>query len=257
LCGAVLDAAPASEHTGRAKFQIAVTVCERCGQGWQDGAGAKVAISPAAVERATCDAQHIGSIDGAAPERAHQDVPPSIARLVWRRDGGRCRVPGCRSARGLELHHLVHRADGGSHDASNLVLACSSCHQAHHAGALTITGTADHISVRRSAESRSNAIAGAHVDAPAHANASGIVGVHVDDSAQAHALGMAGAHVDGPTQLDVAVLRTQAKDALTKLGWKPVIAQAAVATALAALGVETTIERLIFEALRQCRQRMA
>jgi hypothetical protein len=34
LCSAVLDAAPATEPTGRAKFQIAVTVCERCDQGW-------------------------------------------------------------------------------------------------------------------------------------------------------------------------------------------------------------------------------
>jgi len=85
-----------------------------------------------------CDAQHIGSLDGNAPDRAHQDIPPSIARLVWRRDAGRCRVPGCRSARGLEIHHLVHRADGGSHEASNLCLLCSACHLAHHRGALTI-----------------------------------------------------------------------------------------------------------------------
>ena len=39
LCSAVLDNAPATEPTGRAKFQIAVTVCERCRQGWQEGAG--------------------------------------------------------------------------------------------------------------------------------------------------------------------------------------------------------------------------
>ena len=82
LCSAVLDDAPATEPTGRAKFQIAVTVCERCRQGSQEGAGAKIPIGPAAVERAMCDAQHIGSIDGEAPERAHQDVSPSVARLV-------------------------------------------------------------------------------------------------------------------------------------------------------------------------------
>src|ERR1051325_11402634 len=42
LCGAVLDGASATEPTGRAKFQIAVTVCERCRQGWQEGAGVQV-----------------------------------------------------------------------------------------------------------------------------------------------------------------------------------------------------------------------
>ncbi|HEU4734331.1 MAG TPA: HNH endonuclease signature motif containing protein [Kofleriaceae bacterium] len=149
LCHGVLDGAPATEPTGRARFQIAMTVCRRCRQGWQEGAGAQIAVGPAAVDRALCDAQHIGSIDGAAPERAYQDIAPSVVRFVWRRDGGRCRIDGCRSARGLELHHIVHRADGGSHDASNLVLACSSCHQAHHAGLLAISGTADRLEVRR------------------------------------------------------------------------------------------------------------
>jgi hypothetical protein len=151
LTGALLDGNAATEPTGRARFQIAMTLCERCRQGWQDGAGAKVAIDGASVERALCDAQHIGSIDGEAPERAHQDIPPSVARLVWRRDGGRCRVPGCRSSRNLEIHHLIHRADGGSHDAINLLLTCGSCHMAHHRGALTISGTADRVEVERHA----------------------------------------------------------------------------------------------------------
>jgi hypothetical protein len=149
LCSAALDGATSTETTGRAKYQIAVTVCQRCRQGWQEGAGVQVAIEPAATERAMCDAQHIGSIDGAVPERAHQDIPPSTARLVWRRDGGRCRVPGCRSARALEIHHIVHRAGGGSHDASNLCLLCSACHLAHHRGALMISGTAEQLEVRR------------------------------------------------------------------------------------------------------------
>lgn len=96
-----------------------------------------------------CDAQHIGSIDGDAPERASQDIPPSVVRFVWRRDGGRCRVPGCRSTRALEIHHVVHRADGGSHDPTNLVLTCSACHRAHHRGRLTISGPADRPEVHR------------------------------------------------------------------------------------------------------------
>jgi hypothetical protein len=156
LCGAVLDGAPRAEPTGRAKFQIAVTVCQRCRQGWQEGAGAQVAIGGAAVDRALCDAQHIGSIDGDGPERAHQNIPPSVARFVWRRDGGRCRVDGCRSSRGLELHHLIHRADGGGHDASNIVLICSSCHGAHHRGALAISGTSDELRVRRPGQTATN-----------------------------------------------------------------------------------------------------
>jgi Holliday junction resolvasome RuvABC DNA-binding subunit len=62
----------------------------------------------------------------------------------------------------------------------------------------------------------------------------------------------AGAHVNAVSKLDAAVLRAQTKDALVGLGWKPAIAHAAVATASAAAGPEVTLERLIFEALRQC-----
>ena len=113
LCDAVLDRAsdPASEPTGRAKFQIAVTVCARCDRASQEAAGAAIPIDAAALDRAGCDAQHIGSIGGDAPERARQEIPPSVVRLVWRRDGGRCQTPGCRSSVGLELHHVIHRAD--------------------------------------------------------------------------------------------------------------------------------------------------
>ncbi len=147
--GAALAAAVLDGGGERAPTQVAVTVCEKCKSGWQHGGGATVAISTAAVERAECDAVRVGSIDADEPGRAVRDIPPATARLVRHRDRGRCRVPGCRSARGLELHHLVRRADGGSHDPSNLVLLCSSCHIAHHDGRLTITGTADALEVRR------------------------------------------------------------------------------------------------------------
>jgi hypothetical protein len=283
MCNTVLGGASQAEPTGRAKFQIAMTVCERCQQGWQEGAGAQIAVAPAAVDRALCDAQQIGSIDGTEPERAYQDIPPSVARLVWRRDDGRCRVPGCRSSRGLELHHLIHRADGGSHDASNIVLACGACHQAHHDGRLTISGTADRIEVRRP---------GAHVGATNAATPVARVGDHMDETnaatpaahfnahvgatnaaapavrPDAHVdaalaarpdahVGVTpatrpGAHVEAASKLDGAIVRTQAKAALTGLGWKPTIAHAAVAAAAAALGTELPLERLIVEALRRC-----
>ena len=242
LCDAVLDGASTTEPSGRAKFQIAMTVCERCRQGWQDGAGAKIAIDAASVKRAMCDAQHIGSLDGHAPERAHQDIPPSMVRFVWRRDGGRCRVPGCRSARGLEIHHLVHRADGGSHDSSNLILTCSSCHLAHHRGALAITGTADQLVVHRRAEPSALAHAGAHVRSSSVTRRA----AHVDAPADP------GADPSAPSKLDAASLCTQSKQALVGLGWRPAIADAATSAALEALGPDAPLERVIFEALRRC-----
>jgi hypothetical protein len=249
LSGAVLEGSSAAESTGRAKFQIAVTLCERCGQGWQDGAGAKLAIDRASVERALCDAQHIGSIGADIPERAHQDIPPSVARLVWRRDSGRCRVPGCRSSRNLELHHLIHRCDGGSHDAINIILACGSCHMAHHRGVLTISGTADHVAVERHAESSSvrarsqSRKVGAHVDAPTERKPTER---KPTDRTTADCRG------GGTGNLDAAILHAQTKDALASLGWTPSIATAAVAAAAEHCGAGASIEQLIREALRRC-----
>ena len=189
-------------------------------------------------------------------------------------------MPGCRSARGLEIHHLVHRADGGSHEASNLCLLCSACHLAHHRGALTITGTSDQLEVRRPAQALQvgGPMSGASSMTP-------IIAVstdkHVDtcdatrkgaDSLPADANHPAmsaetGAHVGAPgvrssasadtgvktvSRLDAAILCTQARVALTGLGWKPAIAHAAVDAAVAAKGAEMTLERLIFESLRRC-----
>jgi hypothetical protein len=232
---------------------------------------------------------------------------------------------------------LVHRADGGTHDAMNLALVCSRCHQSHHAGVLTITGTAAQLEVHRPGQAASasavhdlpssadsiaasgSAVAsgggqmdamtstmakvGAHVcavnegpsavetgargaaavtvaDAGVGADA-GTNDVHVEailisrmnvdaadpaattgpiastnryrSAADATSLVVgASVHVGGTSKLDAAILRTQAKAALTGLGWKPAIAHAAVTAAAAAQGADVTLERLIFESLRRC-----
>ncbi len=147
LCTSALERGSQTEPTGRARFQIALVVCGRCDQGWQEAAGVQVAVDAATVDRARCDAQHVGSLDADRPERAYQDIPPAVVRFVWRRDHGRCQTPGCRSARGLEIHHILARAHGGTHEPSNLTLRCSSCHTAHHAGTLTISGTQQRLGI--------------------------------------------------------------------------------------------------------------
>jgi hypothetical protein len=136
---------------------------------------------------------------------------------VWRRDHGRCRIPGCRSARGLEIHHIIHRADGGTHDPSNLVLLCSACHTAHHDGRLRISGTADHLDVERPR---------AHVGAnnAQKASAPAFDGVRADTIA-----------------------------ALVKMGWKAPTARAATDSALAGLEPGVSVVDAIRAALRYCK----
>jgi hypothetical protein len=131
--------------SGRAAYQIAITVCEQCGRGTRDGAGRVLDIEPHEVEAACCDAQNIGRIthvDG-KPAKATQTIPPSVRRFVSRRDHGRCRVDGCRSAKHLEIHHVVPRAEGGTHDPSLLALMCDAHHTQVHRGVLHVSGDAN------------------------------------------------------------------------------------------------------------------
>jgi hypothetical protein len=76
----------------------------------------------------------------ARPPRARQDVPPAVRRLVMRRDGGRCVVPGCRQGVFVDLHHVVARSEGGDHDPDTLAVLCSAHHRAVHRGQLVVEG---------------------------------------------------------------------------------------------------------------------
>lgn len=76
--------------------------------------------------------------------RATQGVPLAVRGAVLRRDRHRCRVPGCTHARYVDVHHVETRADGGDHDAENLVTLCGAHHRAIHGGSLVITLSDDH-----------------------------------------------------------------------------------------------------------------
>ncbi len=220
LCNAVLGGAGSDDESGRAKHQIMTLVCDGCRQGWQEAGGRRIAIEPADVERTECDAQRVGSIE--KPARATQDVAPTVQRFVRRRDGGKCCVPGCRASRFLELHHVVPRAAGGGHDATNVTLLCSSHHDALHAGKLTITGKAPDLDIRWTEH---RAVERAHVGA---------------------------APVASPTKLDRVACGVDLKKALVTMGYTRSEARAAVEIAIDRSDPEATFEQLIVAALRAC-----
>jgi 5-methylcytosine-specific restriction endonuclease McrA len=64
--------------------------------------------------------------------------------IVRKRDGGKCRIPGCLE-RATELHHLVYRSKsrGLRWHPANLVPLCREHHQLEHAGVIQISGNAD------------------------------------------------------------------------------------------------------------------
>lgn len=71
-----------------------------------------------------------------------ESIPAAVRRHVLARDHG-CRVPGCGSRVRLDLHHVIHRRDGGSNDTRNLIAICPHHHRMHHRNRLGISGDAD------------------------------------------------------------------------------------------------------------------
>jgi len=121
-------------------YQIALTVCVDCQRATLDAAGHTIDVPPAIVDCAQCDAVVLGRVDGPAPEPTQRTIPAPVRRLVLARDHHRCVVPGCRSSRFIDVHHLRPRAAGGDHQPLNLACLCSSHHVLLHAGAIVIRG---------------------------------------------------------------------------------------------------------------------
>ena len=122
----------------RPVVQTAVTTCKTCKQSFVEG----LPIDQATAARLTCDAEHIGDLESDEPTRVKPTVPAAIRRKVFHRDGFACVVPGCRSTKFLDLHHVRHREDGGGHSMSNCCVMCFGCHHRHHEGRLLIIGRA-------------------------------------------------------------------------------------------------------------------
>jgi predicted restriction endonuclease len=75
--------------------------------------------------------------------RQHRQVPRWLRRRLRKRDGARCRFPGCERTLGLHAHHMQHWADHGCTDTPNLVMLCPFHHHLMHEGGWSVTGDAD------------------------------------------------------------------------------------------------------------------
>jgi hypothetical protein len=98
-----------------------------------------------AVRRLGCDAwvRHVTDTSADAGRR-HRKVPRRLRRAVLRRDGHRCRFPGCEHRGWLHTHHIEHWVDGGATDLANLVLLCGYHHRLVHEGGWTVEGDPNH-----------------------------------------------------------------------------------------------------------------
>jgi RuvA, C-terminal domain/HNH endonuclease len=260
MAAALLEGGANDNDQGRAKFQVRVTTCDSCAQTYFEGGGRKIAVTDADAARADCDAQRIGD-----DERAAQDIAPKTRREVLHRDGGKCTVPHCRSARFIEVHHIVPRSEGGSHDASNLTSLCDGHHKALHEGKLMLSGRAPNITVRFANETSTpraqTHVAARHAEtstphAQTHVAARPHVETrHLETTSTPHVeTHVTARHLETTTASSAyatAVMRAEAKQALQKLGFKPPISNKCVDAALASRPPPATLEQLIRTALKQ------
>ena len=94
-------------------------------------------IAPETVRRLACDAAIIPTVLGGRGEildqgRSTRLATPGQLAALWLRDAG-CTFPGCTTpAHWCDAHHLIHWADGGTTDLSNLALLCGRHHSVAH-----------------------------------------------------------------------------------------------------------------------------
>lgn len=94
------------------------------------------ALAPEAARRLACDASTVamirradGSVLGASDKT--RTISRRLRRLVHARDRG-CRFPGCGARRFVDVHHVRHRAHGGTNALDNLIELCWFHHRLVH-----------------------------------------------------------------------------------------------------------------------------
>ncbi len=105
------------------------------------------ALAPETVRRLGCDASTVLMLRG--PDGTPVNVSaktrtlaPSVRRAVHARDQG-CRFPGCGRRTFVDVHHIHHRARGGSDDLINLIELCWFHHRLVHEGGWNLRFDAD------------------------------------------------------------------------------------------------------------------
>ena len=58
------------------------------------------------------------------------NIPNSVRKAIYKRDGYRCAL--CDNNRGLQIHHVMKRSQGGSNSPHNLITLCMYCHNTIH-----------------------------------------------------------------------------------------------------------------------------
>ncbi len=129
-----LNATPNKEPGEGGTAGPVVTVMVEAATAAETGGEAGVAISggprvgPDTLDRILCEGSVEVMVDtgsGRPPIVSSNSgvIPPKIRRFVLLRDRG-CTVDGCGSRYRLQVHHIVPRSQGGTHEVGNLATLC-------------------------------------------------------------------------------------------------------------------------------------
>jgi hypothetical protein len=220
----------------RPSVMIHLTTCRHCNTTVQHGAGVQFALTKEQAERAACDAI---IVDDETDERAASNIPPKMRRLIFERDQYRCRFPGCRSTRNLDIHHFKHRAHGGGHNSGNLGTLCGGHHKLDHDGVITIIGDGDGVLVftRNGVEIRGEDVRMLSGSVPRAGHAP--IREPSNDNG-------------GASRYRQVERNTLAQTALRQAGYKSSIATRAVERATVCVPSDAPLEVLLREAFRHC-----
>jgi len=230
LCRTFLQPNVASDKPPQPAHRVVIHRCDDCSRAWHDSRGRRVPIEADATRLAECDALLVDE-DG----NITKSIPQRIRKHVWARDRGRCRVPGCRATRNLDIHHIVHRAHGGDHDPSNLLVMCSGHHQLLHDGRLSISGRApDELRFERDGKPLSQSLIVVDEPSPSPSPAPRVAA----DAAEASSKSK-------PTRFDEVVTFEHAKRALVDLGYKARAAHEALLEVRARASADLNVASLV------------
>ena len=141
LAGIFLSMEPDGTVEGWKKVDSCLyRIVARQGPKGRDDLTVEADLGPAPIDASALPADTptltVGENDG--PPAPGSPTPSWLRALILARDGDHCRC--CRSRRGLMVHHIRHRKDGGPTVAWNLLTVCSICHSLIHAGLLVLQG---------------------------------------------------------------------------------------------------------------------